>query len=292
MKKALSLILVLLLCLALAIPGFADEEYEELEMNGFTSNPPYFGMFGVTFEAVRVGSETLTFYSDETGYVTEENCPMAIVKPGSQVVVDGGYAAGMEDIPDPPFRANVQAYKLRDDGSYEPYDGYVTLMTGSVDDWPLGKSLLGEGDVVGLLELSGFGVRYVRLGEGEAPAPAAPKGVSVTIRGEAVSWTDAEPFIDENNRTMVPLRAVAEALGLTVSWDGEAREAIFTDGQKTIVFPIGSTQARLEDGSAVQMDTAAVIVNSRTFAPIRYLAEHFGYTVGWDKATRTVLIDG
>ena len=291
MKKNLSVLLALVLCLALVLPGFASAEYVEIEMNGFTSNPPYYGMFGVTFEAARIASETLTFYSDETGYVTEENCPMAIVKPGSQVVVDGGYAAGMEDIPDPPFRANVQAYKLRDDGSYEPYEDYVTLMTGSVDDWPLGKSILGEGDVAGLLLLSGFGERYVRLGEAEAPAPAAPNGVSVSIRGEAVNWTDAEPFIDENNRTMVPLRAVAEALGLTVSWDGSAREASFTDGQRTIVFPIGSTQARLEDGSTVQMDTAAVIVNNRTFAPIRYLAVHFGYTVDWDKTTRTVLID-
>jgi len=33
-----------------------------------------------------------------------------------------------------------------------------------------------------------------------------------------------------------------------------------------------------------------VIVNDRTFAPIRYLAEHFGFTVGWDGATKTVVI--
>ena len=294
MKRTLSILLALVLVLALIVPSFASDEYEEILMNGFVSNPPYNGMFSVDFEAVKIASETLTFYSEETGYVTEEYCPMAIVKPGSQVVVDGGYTAGMEDIPDPPFRANVRAYKLRDDGSYEPYEDYVTIMSGSVDDWPLGKSILGEGDVVGLLAFSGFGERYVRLGEAEAAAPAepaAPRGVSVSIHTIPVSWTDVEPFIDENNRTMVPLRAVAEALGLTVSWDAAAREASFTDGQRTIVFPIGSSQARLEDGSTVQMDTAAVIVNNRTFAPIRYLAEHFGFEVGWDKTTRTVLID-
>ena len=89
---------------------------------------------------------------------------------------------------------------------------------------------------------------------------------------------------------MVPLRAVAEALGLTVSWDGEAREAAFTDGARTLIFPIGSTEARTGDGGMVVMDTAAVIVSSRTYAPIRYLAEYFGYKVDWDGGTKTVIL--
>ena len=38
------------------------------------------------------------------------------------------------------------------------------------------------------------------------------------------------------------------------------------------------------------MDTAAGIVSSRTYAPIRYLAEYFGWSVGWDAEARTVLI--
>ena len=114
--------------------------------------------------------------------------------------------------------------------------------------------------------------------------------VGVTVNGSAVTWTDAAPFIDKNNRTMVPLRAVGDALGLTVDWDGAKREAFFTDGTKTIYFPIDSTNARTSDSNIVTMDTAAVIVNDRTYAPIRYLAEFFGYAVGWDGETRTVQI--
>ena len=79
------------------------------------------------------------------------------------------------------------------------------------------------------------------------------------------------------------------ALGLDVLWDAAAREAVFSGGGKSIAFPIGSAEARTERGT-VEMDTAAVIVNERTYAPVRYLAEHFGYTVGWDEAERTVLI--
>ncbi len=119
------------------------------------------------------------------------------------------------------------------------------------------------------------------------PIPAA--AVGVRVGGVPVRWTDAAPFIDANSRTLVPLRAVAEALGLTVSWDGAKREAVFTDGTKTVWFPIGSSTARTDAGT-MEMDTAAVIVGERTYAPVRYLAEYFGFTVDWDGASRTVLI--
>ncbi len=114
--------------------------------------------------------------------------------------------------------------------------------------------------------------------------------ISATVCGNPVQWTDAAPFI-ENGRTLVPLRAVAEALNLTVTWDSEAKEAVFTDGAKTIYFPIGATYARTSTGDNVTMDTSAIIRDSRTYAPIRYLAEFFGYKVDWDKATRTVIIE-
>ena len=121
-------------------------------------------------------------------------------------------------------------------------------------------------------------------------AEEAPSGTSVTVGGKTVEWTDAAPFIDANNRTMVPLRALADAMGLKVSWHAADREAVFTNGSKIICFPIDSSTARTSDGSSVQMDTTAVIANDRTYAPIRYLAEYFGYDVGWDASTSTVII--
>ena len=113
--------------------------------------------------------------------------------------------------------------------------------------------------------------------------------VRVRAAGEFIRWPDAKPFINSDGRTLVPLRAVAESLGLSVSWDREAREAIFTDGMRTIAFPIGSSTAKTTEGT-LEMDTAAVIARDRTYAPIRYLAEYFGYTVSWESATRVVVI--
>ena len=130
----------------------------------------------------------------------------------------------------------------------------------------------------------------IHYNSGGTTAAAPPAGISVTVSGTPVTWTDAEPFIDANNRTMVPLRAVADAMSLDVSWDAAAREAAFTDGSNTIIFPIGSTTSRTGGGRLIQMDTSAVIVSDRTYAPIRYLAEFFGCTVGWDAASKTVTL--
>lgn len=127
-----------------------------------------------------------------------------------------------------------------------------------------------------------------------APDPAAPgaaaNSVSVTVNGNTVQWPDAAPFIDAHNRTMVPLRPVADAIGLEVDWNANTREASFTDGSRTIFFYIGSSNAYTSEFHSIVMNTEAVIVNGRTYAPIRYLAEFFGYRVNWDGYTRTVII--
>ena len=103
------------------------------------------------------------------------------------------------------------------------------------------------------------------------PAAAfAASPISVTVNGTAVKWTDATPYVDKNSRTMVPLRAVGEALGLTVSWNGAAREAIFSNGSKTIYFPIDKKYYKTQNGGTVTMDTAAVVSKGRTYAPVRF----------------------
>ena len=114
------------------------------------------------------------------------------------------------------------------------------------------------------------------------------KNVNVVVKGVPVIWTDAEPYVNKDSRTMVPFRAIADALGLTVDWNSSTREAIFSNGSKTIYFPLDSKTARTSIGGTVTMDTAAISVNGRSYAPVRYLAEFFGYTVTWDGKTRTV----
>ena len=146
---------------------------------------------------------------------------------------------------------------------------------------------------------------------------AAP--VKVTVDGKAVTFNSdlGTPYIDGSGRTMVPFRAVANFMpGVKVWWVPEIREARFDkkdtvsniNGQAgsvevTLSFPIGSRYCwifvKIESGGEeidtfmrrVDMDTVSVVKGGRTYAPIRYLAESFNYTVGWDGATRTVIIN-
>lgn len=124
--------------------------------------------------------------------------------------------------------------------------------------------------------------------------------IRVNVDGKTVKWTDAKPYINAQNRLMVPLRAAAEAMGLEVSWDARNKTAVFTGTRSSlyeryelkVYFPVGSKSFKVEYRFAghssliceesVEMDTSAVNLNGRVYAPIRYLAETFGYTVTWD----------
>ena len=49
------------------------------------------------------------------------------------------------------------------------------------------------------------------------------------VDDKQVEFTDAKPFIDEKGRTMVPLRPVADAMGLEVEWDRRTKTAVFSE---------------------------------------------------------------
>ena len=97
------------------------------------------------------------------------------------------------------------------------------------------------------------------------------------------------PFIDENNRTQVPFRAALEKYGAEVDWDNESRAAIAVKGEIVVKVPIGENYI-LKNDEEIPVDTAARIVNGRTFLPIRAVIEAFGSEVQWDAALNTVVI--
>ena len=113
--------------------------------------------------------------------------------------------------------------------------------------------------------------------------------VTVTVDGKKVIFPDAKPFIDENGRTLIPVRFVTEDLGANVEWNAESREVYITKDGVSIMIRIGEERI-LANGSTKIMDTKAIIRYDRTYVPIRYVAEELGATVGWDAGTRTVII--
>lgn len=100
--------------------------------------------------------------------------------------------------------------------------------------------------------------------------------------------SDAAPFI-ENDRTMVPVRMVAENMGYDVLWNPTNRMVTILSLRQRIILTIDDHIAQVGK-KQVEMDTAAMIRNDRTYVPIRFIAENFGFSVDWDGKTRSVLI--
>lgn len=92
-----------------------------------------------------------------------------------------------------------------------------------------------------------------------------------------------------NGRTMVPLRAVAEAFGGNVSWDGEKRSVTVGMHGESMEFVIDSPIV-YNNGTAKMMDVAPIVLNGRTMLPVRYMAEGFDLGVAWEGTTKTVTV--
>ena len=99
---------------------------------------------------------------------------------------------------------------------------------------------------------------------------------------------DAAPIIRES-RTMLPVRFVAEAFGAKVGWDGATSTATLTTSDVEIKITIGAKTAYV-NGIAISLDAPAFIENSRTYMPVRFVAENLGATVAWDGATSTATL--
>lgn len=102
----------------------------------------------------------------------------------------------------------------------------------------------------------------------------------VNVDNEAVIY-DAAPVI-RNDRTLVPIRIVTETLGGKVDWNGVTKEVTLNIDGKEIKMTISKTLEKY--------GVAPVIIDGRTFVPVRFVADELGATVAWDDATKTVTI--
>lgn len=131
--------------------------------------------------------------------------------------------------------------------------------------------------------------------EGElliSPAPQQ-KDIDVVVNGKLLEL-DVAPVI-VNDRTMVPMRAIFEALDAKVTWIAEDRLIVATCDEKIIVLQIDNTimtvDAAADDAKKeVTLDAAPFILNDRTLVPARAVSEALEAKVEWDGETRTVTV--
>ena len=115
----------------------------------------------------------------------------------------------------------------------------------------------------------------------------AENDIQVKLDGKTLSF-DVPPQII-NDRTMVPLRAIFEALGATVDWNQETKTVTSTKGDTTIKLTIDSNTMYVNDNT-VTLDSPACVVNDRTLVPVRAISEAYNTKVDWNGDTRTVVI--
>lgn len=125
----------------------------------------------------------------------------------------------------------------------------------------------------------------------------AHNGITVVVNEKVVEFPDQKPVLNEDGRVLVPVRAISEALGAEVEWDGELKKVLITKDYYEIEMTIGERQVLVTAGNSYQvlttllpMDTAATIMNGRTMIPLRFISEILGSGVEWDAVSRTVFV--
>ncbi len=115
-------------------------------------------------------------------------------------------------------------------------------------------------------------------------------GITVLYNGRRVSFQAYEqnPDIIMDN-TMVPLRAIFEAMNASVVWNDATNTVLSTRGTTRISMTIGS-KVMYKNDVPIELEVPAQLINDRTMVPVRAIAESFGATVEWDDAAKTVSI--
>ncbi|MBQ3426716.1 MAG: copper amine oxidase N-terminal domain-containing protein [Clostridia bacterium] len=120
-----------------------------------------------------------------------------------------------------------------------------------------------------------------------APITALADDINVTVDGKTLEFDVPAQIVED--RTVVPMRAIFEALGASVEWDGETKTVTSVKDDTEIKMTIGENVIYV-NGTPIALDVAPMISEDRTLVPARAVAESFGADVDWDQDTRTVII--
>lgn len=174
--------------------------------------------------------------------------------------------------------------KAQTTGEDDGIEGYAQLQR------PSDVAVLADGS---LLVADSYNNKIRRIRPFKLPANLPnDSNVKVVLDDKWIEF-DALPEIG-NGRTMVPVRAIAEALGYKVTFDDETRAVQLSKDGVTIELYIDRTGVkRIEQGKAgveKSTDAAPYMKQERTYVPVRFFAEEIGLDVQWDQATRTAIL--
>lgn len=148
------------------------------------------------------------------------------------------------------------------------------------------------------MSITGFAAKSERTNieiiDGMSKKKHQLKNVNLMVGGKDV-FADV-PAVLYNDRTLVPIRVVAENLGASIEWNENTYEAKIVMGEKTIILKVDSSTAtvngvkkKLPDGVPAKL--LGYQGNYRTMVPIRFVSEELGMTVNWIAETLTATVD-
>lgn len=111
---------------------------------------------------------------------------------------------------------------------------------------------------------------------------------TIRINGTDLSW-DANP-LKINDRMIVPIRPIMEALGANVEWGNDAQTITATKNTFSIKLEIGSFIAS-KNGENIILDAAPELIDDKAYVPLRFVSEALGAEVNWNEATQNVDIN-
>ena len=114
--------------------------------------------------------------------------------------------------------------------------------------------------------------------------------IKILINGTRI-YPDNPPLL-MNDRTLVPIRAIAEKMNYTVEWN-EEKELVTLKSQEDntiLYFLIGDNVALKNLNEKIKLDVPAVVINDRTYLPLRAVAEAMDARVSWNNERKIVEI--
>ena len=288
MKKLLALALSVMMAASLAVPAFAEDPAPADGDPGFWVEAPVYQLGDVIpIHAILDGDPGIIGGADGPTEI--------IVSPDDILDPDFTWWAEEEEYLDAhpglreELRANAYDYFAQEYPWYESAREYMELREMSEEEFLDEMVLMQATDLVWAERQQAY------LDAQKEMLGGVPGQIGVMVNGKYIQFADAAPEITEG-RTMVPVRALVEALG------GKAEQ---TDGKvvcKTdeirLTFTPGSAEVLAEypggelpgDGQIFPLDCAPYVKDGRTYVPVRSIGEILGYTVGWDSAFETVVL--
>ena len=112
------------------------------------------------------------------------------------------------------------------------------------------------------------------------------ESIRIVVNQQELAIEDMPPIL-LYDRTLMPARAVSEALGAEVAWNAETQEVYIRRNDDVVILKADNKVANI-NGTEFTMDVPAKVINERTMIPVRAVSEALECTVEWDENTRTV----